>query len=107
MRWPTIGPTSSFMHSPRSPCFHKVVRRIREQGHKVLLVAPLWRNQPWLSELTQLLTAAPLARAPETGSSSLRRTEQYGTLDPSCGLSTFGRSMGAYWLPRASVKHHF
>ncbi len=46
----------------------QVVRRIREQGHKVLLVAPLWRNQPWLSELTQLLTAAPLARAPETGS---------------------------------------
>ncbi len=37
----------------------QVVRRIREQGHKVLLVAPLWRNQPWLSELTQLLTAAP------------------------------------------------
>ncbi len=36
----------------------QVVRRIREQGHKVLLVA-LWRNQPWLSELTQLLTAAP------------------------------------------------
>ncbi len=76
----------------------QVIRRIREQGHKVLLVAPLWRNQPWLSELTQLLTA---------GISSLRRTEQYGTLDPSCGLSTFGRSMGAYWLPRASVKHHF
>ncbi len=22
-RWPTIGPTSSFMHSPRSPCFHR------------------------------------------------------------------------------------
>ncbi len=37
----------------------QVVRRIREQGHKVLLVAPLWRNQPWLSKLTQLLTAAP------------------------------------------------
>ncbi len=37
----------------------QVVRHIREQGHKVLLVAPLWRNQPWLSELTQLLTAAP------------------------------------------------
>ncbi len=32
---------------------------VREQGHKVLLVAPLWRNQPWLSELTHLLTAAP------------------------------------------------
>ncbi len=37
----------------------QVIRRIREQGHKVLLVAPLWENQPWLSELTQLLTAAP------------------------------------------------
>ncbi len=37
----------------------QVVRRVREQGHKVLLVAPLWRNQPWLSELTKLLTAAP------------------------------------------------
>ncbi len=46
----------------------QVVRRVREQGHKVLLVAPLWRNQPWLSELTQLLTGSPLARAPETGS---------------------------------------
>ncbi len=64
------------------------------QGHKVLLVAPLWRNQPWLSELTQLLTAAPWPVP-------LRRD---GTLDPSCGLSTFGRSMGAYWPPRASVK---
>ncbi len=38
----------------------QVVRRIRDQGHKVLLVAPLWRNQPWLSELTQLLTAAEM-----------------------------------------------
>ncbi len=37
----------------------QVFRRVREQGHKVLLVAPLWRNQPWLSELTQLLSAAP------------------------------------------------
>ncbi len=37
----------------------KVVRWIREQGRKVLLVAPLWENQPWLSELTQLLVAAP------------------------------------------------
>ncbi len=37
----------------------KVVRWIREQGRKVLLVAPLLENQPWLSELTQLLVAAP------------------------------------------------
>ncbi len=38
----------------------QVVRRIREQGHKVLLVAPLWRYQPWLSKLTQLLFSALL-----------------------------------------------
>ncbi len=36
-----------------------VIRRIREQKHKVILVAPLWRNQHWFSELSQLLTAAP------------------------------------------------
>ncbi len=44
---------------PPDALLPQVVRRVREQGHKVLLVAPLWRNQPWLSELTQLLTAAP------------------------------------------------
>ncbi len=37
----------------------QAIRRIREHKHKVLLVAPLWRNQHWLSELSQLLTAAP------------------------------------------------
>ncbi len=52
---------------PPIALLQQVVRRIREQGHKVLLVAPLWRNQPWLSELTQLLTAAPWP-VPETGS---------------------------------------
>ncbi len=56
----------------------------------------------WLSYWQQ-----PPGPCPWDGISSLRRTEQYGTLDPSCGLSTFGRSTGAYWPPRASVKHHF
>ncbi len=58
----TLAQPSS-MHS----LIPQVIRRIREQGHKVLLVAPLWENQPWLSELTQLLTAAPWP-VPETGS---------------------------------------
>ncbi len=34
-------------------------QRIREQKYRVLLVAPLWRNQHWFSELVRLLTAAP------------------------------------------------
>ncbi|XP_016333453.1 uncharacterized protein LOC107681650 [Sinocyclocheilus anshuiensis] len=37
----------------------QVIRQIREKRHKVLLVAPLWRNQLWFSEMSQLLTAAP------------------------------------------------
>ncbi len=36
----------------------QVIRRIREQKHRLLLVAPLWRNQLWFSELARLLTAA-------------------------------------------------
>ncbi len=35
-----------------------VIRRIREQKHRVALVAPLWRNQHWFAELSRLLTAA-------------------------------------------------
>ncbi len=37
----------------------QILRRVREQRHKLILTAPLWRNQPWLSELFQLLKAAP------------------------------------------------
>ncbi len=36
----------------------QIIRRIREQKHRVLLVGPLWRNQHWFSELACLLTAA-------------------------------------------------
>ncbi len=35
----------------------QVLRRIREQWHKLILIAPLWRNQPWVLELFQLLEA--------------------------------------------------
>ncbi len=37
----------------------QVLRRVMEQRHKLILIAPLWRNQPWVSELFQLLKAAP------------------------------------------------
>ncbi len=36
----------------------QVIRQIKQQGHKVLLVSPLWENQPWLSELTRLVVVA-------------------------------------------------
>ncbi len=37
----------------------QVFRRVREQWHKLILIASLWRNQPWVLELFQLLKAAP------------------------------------------------
>ncbi len=35
-----------------------VLRRVREQWHELILIAPIWRNQPWSLELFQLLEAA-------------------------------------------------
>ncbi len=37
----------------------QVIGRIREQKYRILLVAPLWMNQYWYSELVRLLTVAP------------------------------------------------
>ncbi len=28
----------------------KIIQWVREQLHKLILIAPLWRNQPWVSE---------------------------------------------------------
>ncbi len=53
--WPSL-PLYAF---PPIALLPQVLRRVRERWHKLLLIAPLWRNQPWVSELFQLLTAAP------------------------------------------------
>ncbi|KAL0157079.1 hypothetical protein M9458_048325, partial [Cirrhinus mrigala] len=36
---------------PPTSLIPQVIKRVREQKHKLLLVAPLWRNQHWFSEL--------------------------------------------------------
>ncbi len=36
----------------------QVLRQVRKQRHKLILIAPLWRNQPWVSKLFQLLKAS-------------------------------------------------
>ncbi len=36
----------------------QVIRRVSENRHRVLLVAPLWRNHHWISELSQLFITA-------------------------------------------------
>ncbi len=87
---------------PDRPDFsgHQASQGTETQGS---IVAPLWENQPWLSELSQLLTAAPWP-VPLRRDLLSRRTEQYGTLDPSCGLSTCGRSTEPTSLPERVLK---
>ncbi len=53
--WPSL-PLYAF---PPVALLPQVLRRVREQWHKLILIAPLWRNQPWVLELFQLLKAAP------------------------------------------------
>ncbi len=53
--WPSL-PLYAF---PPIVLLPQVLRRVREQRHKLLLIAPLWRNQSRVSALFQLLEAAP------------------------------------------------
>ncbi len=78
--------------------FPQAIRRIKKWGHPVLLVAPLWKNQPWLSELTQLLKAAPFLW---DGTSCLKRTGQFGTLGPICRPCTSGHLLAVCLLQRS------
>ncbi len=52
--WPSL-PLYAF---PPVVLLPQVLRRVREQRHKLIVRAPLWRNKPWVSELFQLLKAA-------------------------------------------------
>ncbi len=53
--WPSL-PLYAF---PPVALLPQLPRRVRKQWHKLILIAPLWRNQPWVSALFQLLKAAP------------------------------------------------
>ena len=44
---------------PPVPLIPQVIRRVRDQRCRVLLVAPFWENQHWIADLSQMLTAAP------------------------------------------------
>ncbi len=78
--WPSL-PLYAF---PPIALLLQVLRWVREQRHKLILIAPLWRNQSWVSELFQLLKAAR-GRSPWDGTSSLKRTARYGLHGPSYG----------------------
>ncbi len=65
----------------------QVLRRVKEQRHKLILISPLWRNQPWVSELTVGVSCwkQPRGRSPWERTSSLKRTARYGIHGPSYG----------------------
>ncbi len=73
--------------------FPQVLRRVREQWHKLILIAPLWRRQPWVSKLFQL-------------TSSLKRTAGCGIHGPSYGPCMCGHSTGDFRPPRVCPKHY-
>ncbi len=62
--WPSL-PLYAF---PPVALLPQVLRRVREQRHKLILIAPLWRNQLWVSAVEK----QPRGRSPWNGTSSLR-----------------------------------
>ncbi len=55
---PRMAQPSALCFPPPVALLPQVLSRVREQWHKLILIAPLWRNQPWVSEVFQLLKAA-------------------------------------------------
>ncbi len=97
--WPSL-PLYAF---PPVALLPQVLSRVREQRHKLILIAPLWRNQPWVSEVFQLLKAAR-GWSPWDRTSSLKRTAQYGIHGRSYGPCMCGHLTGAICPPRACPK---
>ncbi len=56
--WPTNGTVFRSMLSPKSLCYCRYSGESENNG-RIIPIAPLWRNQPWVSELFQLLKAIP------------------------------------------------
>ncbi len=94
-RWPTTGPTSSFMHSPDRPA-STGRQAYQGTGSQGAIGGPLVEEPTLVVRADSATDSSPLARAPETGSPLSGERKQYGTLDPSCGLSTF---WSAQWEP--------
>lgn len=92
------------LHFSQITLIPQVIRQVREQDRKVLLVAPLWRNQHWLSELSQLLVAA-LWPIPLRQDLLSQANKMIWHSQPD--LWTLHLQTGACKLPRVCSKHHF
>ncbi len=99
------------MAQPFALCFSpftlllQVLRRVREQRHKLILIAPPGGTnrgcRSYSSRGKQLSV-----RSPWDGTSSLKQTARYGIHGPSYGPCMCGRSTGAFFPPRACPKHY-
>lgn len=71
-------PSTHLYAFPPVALLPQVIRRVRETKCSLLLVAPLWRNQVWIPEMIQLLSAAPWP-IPQR-----KDLLSKGTVEPSC-----------------------
>lgn len=84
---------------PSPPLYHFPPVVLRGYRRLAVLVAPLWQNQPWFPELTQLLSAALLPIP--------LRMEQSGTPNQSSGPFTSGPSTEADGPLCEGLEHYF
>ncbi len=99
--WPSL-PLYAF---PPVALLPQVLRRVREQRHKLILIAPSGgTNHGCLSYSS--CWKQPRCRYPWDRTSSLKRTARYGIHCPSYEPCICGRSTGAFRLPRACPKHY-
>ncbi len=97
--WPSL-PLYAF---PPVALLPQLLRWVRKQLHKLILIAHLWRNQSWVSELFQLLKAAPCPIPLRWDLLS----QANGTIwHPRPELCMCGCSMGAFRPTRACPKHY-
>ncbi len=97
--WPSL-PLCAF---PPVALLPQVLRRVREQRPKLILIEPTvgFRVIPAAESWKQLH-----GRSPWDGASSLEQTAWYGIHDPSYGPCMCCRSTGAFHPPRACPKHY-
>ncbi len=102
-RWPTIGPTSSFMHSPRSSWSHRSSGKSGNKDTRSSWWPPFGKTN-LVVRADSAAGSSPLADEGDE-ISSLKRTGQYGTL----GLPA-SQSEGQMSLPilagSGRLRHH-
>ncbi len=79
--WPSL-PLYAF---PPMALLPQVPRRVREQQHKLILIAPLWRSQPWVIPAARNSSVAdPLETGPLLSSERHNMASMAWVMGPAC-----------------------